>query len=129
MSLIINGMFCYIIFVTLYGIIYTKYINWKNKNHKMAFDENGNLDFFTDTKYEKPKLISFEFYNNINSNKYLNLPLTPYIDITVDKQSTEGFISLSGETLYGVIEYNLSINWLGFVAGITYNKLTNKWMK
>jgi len=125
----IYGMFGYIIFVALYGIIYTKYINYKMNNYKMPFDENGNLDFFTDTKYEKPKLISFEFYNNINSNKYLNLPLTPYIDITVDKQSTEGFISLSGETLYGVIEYNLSINWLGFVAGITYNKLTNKWMK
>ena len=129
MSLMIYGMFGYIIFVALYGIIYTKYINYKMNNYKMPFDENGNLDFFTDTKYEKPKLISFEFYNNINSNKYLNLPLTPYIDITVDKQSTEGFISLSGETLYGVIEYNLSINWLGFVAGITYNKLTNKWMK
>ena len=103
-------------------------MNYKVKNYKSVFNENGNLEFF-DNKYIKPKLITFEFYNNSPSNKYINLAITPFIDITIDKQFTEGFFSFEGETLYGVIEYNISINWLGFVAGITYNRFTNKWMK
>jgi len=127
-ELMIYWMFGYIILVILYGVIYTKYINYKVKNYKSVFNENGNLEFF-DNKYIKPKLITFEFYNNSPSNKYINLAITPFIDITIDKQFTEGFFSFEGETLYGVIEYNISINWLGFVAGITYNRFTNKWMK
>ena len=129
MEKIIYGMFGYLIFTILYLIIYTQYVKWKKKNSKMPLDENGNIDLFQGSVYEKPKRISFEFYNNISSTEYIHLPITPYLDIIVDKQGSEGFMTSEGEVIYGIIEYKLDLNWLGFVVGITYTKLTDMWIE
>ena len=81
---------------------------------------------------EKPKFITFGAYNkNCKECKYLNIDLTPHIDLIIDKQMELGIKNENnGEIVYyGRKEYTLSLDWLGFTTYIIFTILTNKWEK
>ena len=96
-------------------------------------NEDGSLEGFPTLceEGEKPKFISFFAFNR-NKNwvyKYIDIDLIPHPDITIDRQMEEGCKNKTIVLYYGVIETTISINWLGFTAGVIFSKLTNKWEK